>query len=128
MDKISAQLCRSFTGIVDIPDNLAEYMMRYHSNLQANVCVTDVENGYGVRVTKSIRLMRPFCKCNRCGYHSLWNPDDSDSKCLRHTYTKGWDTVFSWNPDSGVSIEDAFSEYLELQSTDESKPVIALHK
>lgn len=128
MAKVTVDLCKRFTGIDTIPDNLAEYMMHHYCNLQANIGITDVEQGYGVRIEKRIRLMLPFKKCNRCGYHSLWNPDDSKSKCLRHTYTNGWDTVFSYNPDCGVSLEEAFSEFISLQSADESKPVVALTK
>lgn len=115
---------RQVLGIEQLPDNIAEYMLSFHSNLQYNVSSTDVENGYGLRIEKRLRIMRPYRRCIRCGYHSLWNPDDSKSKCLRHTYEKGWDTVFSWNPESGVELERAFSIFLESQDADDSKPVV----
>lgn len=128
MDKVSIDFCRKQTGISTLPGNLAEYMMKNHCNLQVNIGLTDVEYGYGLRVEKRILLFRPYRKCDRCGYHSLWSPDDSESKCGRHTYQRGWDVVFSFNPDNGASLEEAFDEFLSLQSPDESKPVVELSK
>lgn len=114
--------------IGEIPENVAKYISQYHANLQYNICSTDVVNGYGHRITKSFLVMRPYKKCSRCGYHSLWAPDDSDSKCLWHTYEKGYDTVFSFTQECGITLKDAFSEFLSLQSGNDLMPVVPLYK
>ena len=111
-------------GIVNAPRNIVRYMQKWHCNLQININTVDVENGYGRRIIQNVRIMRPYCKCNRCGYHSLWKPDDSKSKCFRHTYEKGYDTVFTYTIDAGekkaVSLESAFDEYLRLNPNEEN--------
>jgi hypothetical protein len=99
--------------------------------MQININTVDVENGYGRRIIQNLRIMRPFCKCNRCGYHSLWNPDDSKSKCLRHTYEKGYDTVFTYTIDSGeqkaISLESAFDEYLRLNPNEDNGEAVVYY-
>lgn len=126
MDNLTARLGKEAIGIPNIPDNIAEYMMRYHSALEASVSCTDVENGYGLRIERRILLKRPYCRCVNCGYHSLWNPDDSNSRCLRHTYEKGWDTVFCYDPDkSYLELKSAFSNWLLKQPNAWNEPVVA---
>ena len=111
-------------GIPNAPKNILNYMRHYHCNLQINIGTTDVECGYGMRIVQNIRILRPFVECSRCGYHSLWNADDSKSKCLRHTYgRKGYDTVFSYTIDAGekktLTLEQAFDKYLEMNPKEE---------
>ena len=104
-------------GIPHAPLNILRYMRDHHCNLQININTVDVECGYGRRVVKDLRIMRPYQECTRCGYHSLYRPDDSGSKCLRHTYRKGYDTVFCYMEDTGEkktqNIEQAFDAYLK---------------
>lgn len=122
-NELSAQRGRELSGIEWLPDNISQYFNEYHATIDISICHTDVEQGYGTRITKRFRVLRPFCKCLRCGYHSLWNPDDSGSKCLRHTYSKGWDTVFSYTLDAGeqkVSLQDAFDDFLRHQPDEEA--------
>ena len=122
---------RELSGIDWLPDNIARYFAEHHATIDISVCHTDVECGYGDRITKSFRVLLPFCKCQRCGYHSLWNPDDSGSKCLRHTYTQGWDVVFSYTLDTGekkLSLQNAFDEFLSLQSDGSARlPVVQIN-
>lgn len=125
MNKLTARLGKEAIGLPTMPDELAEYMMRFHSAVEASISTTDVENGYGIRVERRIVLKRPYCRCNRCGYHSLWNPDDSESKCLRHTYEKGWDTVFCYDPDrSHMELKDAFVDWLTKQPKRENEKTV----
>lgn len=121
---------KELSGISGLPDNIAQYFNDHFCAIEISVCHTDVECGYGSRISKAFKILRPFCKCNRCSFHSLWNPDDSDSKCLRHTYTKGWDVVFSYTLDTGehkMSLDAAFDEFLKLQPRSEFLPVIPYH-
>ena len=121
---------RELSGIPGLPDNIAKYFNDHHCTIEISVCHTDVERGYGSRISKAFKILRPFCKCNRCNYHSLWNPDDGGSPCLRHTYTKGWDVVFSYTLDTGehkLPLAAAFDEFLKLQPESELLPVISYH-
>lgn len=129
-DEISIQHGRERSGLPWLPENVAQYFNEHHCTLEISICHTDVECGYGVRITKCFRVLRPYCKCSRCGYHSLWNPDDSNSKCLRHSYTRGWDTVFSYSLDTGekkIAFEAAFDVFLSKQPKQETMPVIPVH-
>ena len=126
-DDLSIMQGRERSGLLWLPDNVAQYFNENHTTIDISVCNTDVEQGYGVRITKCLRILRPFCRCNNCGYHSLWNPDDTESKCRRHTYTKGWDTVFSYTLEIGehkMSLEKAFDEFLKRQPDRLTLPVI----
>ena len=127
MDKWSIKAGRERSGIQWLPDNIAQYFNEKHCTIEISVCHTDVENGYGCRITQCFRILRPYCRCNRCGYHSLWNPDDSNSKCLRHTYEKGWDTVFLYTLGAGevkMPLEVAFEEFLSKQPKSEYLPTV----
>ena len=120
MNKTSnADRYKDMLEVWSIPDNIAEYVGTHYANLQANICNTDVEGGYGQRITKSIHLFLYYEKCNNCEYHSLWNPDDSETGCRarggRHTLKRGWEQVFVWSTDSGLSLESAFQKWLDLQ-------------
>lgn len=120
-------------GIPGAPLNLLEYMQKWHCNLQINIGTTDVECGYGRRIVQNIRVMKPFEECSRCGYHSLWNTDDTNSKCNRHTYgRRGYDTVFSYTIDAGekkaLTLEQAFDRYLEMNPReDDGASIKPLH-
>lgn len=118
--KDDRKLLKSFgreLGIPNAPMNILRYMRDHHCNLQVNINTVDVECSYGRRIVKDLRIMRPYEECTRCGYHSLYRPDDSGSKCLRHTYKKGYDTVFCYTEDDGEkksqTLEQAFDAYLK---------------
>ena len=116
---------RKMTGIENLPDNVAEYLNSHYSNIQFDICKTDVENGYGEKITRRVSIMLPYKRCINCGYHSLWNPDDSESHCRRHTYEKGWATVFSFQMNNAQrSLENAFDEFLKQQPENENDPVV----
>ena len=114
---------RQWLGI-SLPDNMALYTGVHHCNIQLNISSTDVERGYGRRVEKRLYIMLPYEKCSRCGYHSLWNPDDRESRCSRHTITRGWDKVFSYDFDSCVPLEKAFQQFLDKQPDREWMPTV----
>lgn len=113
----SANHYRRLSGIKNLPDNFAAYCSEHYCNVQINVCLTDVECGYGERISGNIKIMLPYKECTRCGYHSLWNPDDTESKCLRHNYKRGYDTVFCYDIENRnhISLEQAFDVFLKEQ-------------
>ena len=118
---------RELSGIPGLPDNIAKYFNDHYCTIEISVCHTDVECGYGSRISKVFKILLPFCKCNRCNYNSLWNPDDSDSKCLRHTYTKGWDVIFAYTLETGehkMSLDTAFDKFLKAQSKSDMLPIV----
>lgn len=122
----AVRLRKWYKGFADaLPDNVVNYCGQYYSNIEIDLCNTDVECGYGVRISGGVKVMRPYNRCTNCGYHSLWNPDDSESKCLRHTYVKGWDTVFSWSIESDMELEKAFDCFLAMQPKDPHGRVVA---
>ena len=121
---------RERSGFSWLPGNVANYFNENYCTIEISVCNTDAECGYGYRINKCFRILRPYCKCNNCSYHSLWNPDDSDSKCKRHTYTKGWDCVFSYSLDGAedkISLDEAFDLFLQRQSKLAYEPIKELH-
>lgn len=106
------------------PDSITEYMKRHHAVINISVESSACLNGYGQRADTMLELKLPYRKCQRCGYHSLWNPNDDNSHCVRHTYTKGFDTVFAYDPDKcNLSLEQAFCEWLSKQPQITSQPV-----
>ena len=130
--ELSAIAGRERSGLNWLPDNLAAYFNDRYCAIDISVCNTDVECGYGVRITKRLQVLHPYNECRRCGYHSLFNPDDTNSKCNRHSYKKGWAVVFSYSLDSGeqkMSLEDAFSMFLKDNPDRRpgNQPIKALH-
>lgn len=122
----SANHYRSITGLQSLPDNLAAYCGQHYCNIQMNICLTDVECGYGERISGNVALMMPYKKCRRCGYHTLWNPDDTESKCNRHNYDRGYDTVFSYDIENryhNFSLEQAFDMFLKAQPVRDNLPM-----
>lgn len=115
--KTDTERIAEWLGVKELPENMLEFMKSRYINLQLNICKTDVEKGYGTRITKTLSLFLPYERCNNCQYHSLYNWDDSETGCRarggRHTLKKGWDQVFMWNPDDGVDLETSFQNFLE---------------
>lgn len=128
-DNQQAKRAQKWLNIPEIPDKMAIWLYEHYSNLQINVCNTDVECGYGIRRSGNVKIALPYERCNRCGYHSLWNPDDSEEGCRarggRHTLQRGWDDVFSWNIEGGWSLEDAFDSFIKENNNTDRKGWIA---
>lgn len=115
----------AFNDSFTVPDNIAKYATMFHSNVAYNFNVTDGLNGYGILCHRSVVVSRLTRTCNRCGYDSLWNPDDMDSKCGRHTYGNvRYDPVFVWSETGNpLPLEEAFDDFLKDQpGPDEIKP------
>ena len=101
-----------------LPDTLKDLMMKFHGiNYSFDVCHTDVECGYGSRVSWSFKISLISKCCNNCGYHSLFNVDDSYSHCGRHVYgEKKYETVFEYINSGGKSLvdfESVLNKYIE---------------
>ena len=101
-----------------LPDALKELMLKYHGiNYTFDICHTDVEGGYGSRVSWVFAISMYSKCCSNCGYHSLFNADDSYSHCNRHVYgEKKYETVFEYFDDGGeslVNFEEVLNRYIE---------------
>lgn len=97
-----------------IPDNLARYVEQHIGvNLSANFNSVAADAGYAHDVFHTVVLSVMTRTCNRCGYDPVWNPDDSESKCGRHTYN-GWryDEIFVWSERrNSDSLEESFAKW-----------------
>lgn len=111
---------------IDIPDNIAKYIAEHNGvNLNINVNSTDADYEYAHIIWYTVTLSKLTRTCHRCGYDPVWNPDDSNSKCLRHTYNNWrYDTVFAWGHmgNSSLSLEEAFNAWLRSQPASEYQP------
>lgn len=111
--------------IITIPENIVKWLEKQDgANLSVNFNSVSANGGYSHIVRWYIEISMLTRTCNRCGYDSLWNPDDSNSKCLRHTYEKPrYDVVFSWMPTRFQwSLEEAFDKWLKEQPKEYWKP------
>ena len=112
-----------------LPKNMIDYIRQHNAvNLQINFNHADADYGYGHMIYISVILSHLTRTCNRCGYDEIWNPDDSESKCLRHTYDKPhYDSVFIWNSYKNPwSLRAAFENWLNLQPPENcsEKPMV----
>ena len=111
---------------IDIPDNIAKYIAEHNGvNLNINVSSTDADYGYAHIIWYTVTLSKLTRTCHRCGYDPVWNPDDSNSKCLRHTYNNWrYDAVFTWGHmgSPSISLEEAFDVWLRSQPASEHQP------
>lgn len=112
---------------IDIPDNIADYVERYNGvalNITLNNASAD--HGYAHVMWYIVRLSMLTRTCHRCGYDVIWNPDDTDSKCQRHSYDSWrYDDVFVWSAwGSQLSLEEAFDDWLSSQSDKYWDPVV----
>ena len=108
----------------EIPDRIANYVRSMCGcNLQVNYNETDALNGYGGIQHVSVYIQMLTRRCSRCGYDEIWNPDDRQSKCNRHTLQPGrYDDVFVWKPECRRPLESCFDEWLSLQPTEYEWP------
>lgn len=114
---------------VDIPENICSWLRRQDG---ANVSVifnsSSANCGYGHRILKYVAISRLTRTCVRCGYDPLWNPDDSESKCVRHTYNPWrYDDVFVWEDGTNANpLEADFSRWMDAQPERSDKPVVTM--
>ena len=95
-----------------IPDNIARYIEQHKGvNLAINFNSVSADYGYVHDIHHTVVLSVLTRTCNRCGYDPLWKPDDSESKCIRHTYGRWrYDDVFVWSADTNdLSLEKCFA-------------------
>ena len=113
--------------IPEIPKNIIEYLSNHNGcNLQVNLNHADADYGYAHRLLISVVISHLTRTCNRCGFDVIWNPDDTESKCGRHTYgAYRYDEVFAWSPlKCSMTLEEAFNDWLISQSKDYRKPIV----
>ena len=112
-----------------IPKNIATWIEEHDGvNVSVNFNSASGDYGYGHIIWHSVIISMLTRTCTRCGYDELWKPDDSESKCLRHTYNSyRYDEVFAWSGnDSQIGLEDAFNEWLDKQPSLYYKPAVKM--
>lgn len=114
------------TQHIDIPDNIAEYIDRHDGvNLNINFNNASADHGYGHMLWHTISISLLTRTCHRCGYDVIWNPNDSESKCQRHSYNNWrYDDVFIWSEfRNEMTLEEAFDKWLSEQPKRYDQPV-----
>ena len=117
---------------IHIPDSIARWIEQHDGvNLSININSASSDYGYAHMVYHTVSISILTRTCNRCGYDPLWNPDDTDSKCIRHTYNSPrYDKVFCWNAFRNPNtLEEAFNHWLELNKERENdwRKAIVIH-
>lgn len=105
---------------IEIPENVADYIKTHDgTNLEISINAAFADYGYAHILHKAIIISKLTRTCHWCGYDPLWNPDDSESKCQRHTYDNWrYDPVFAWYPNAGIGLEEAFDDWLSIQPSE----------
>ncbi len=114
---------------IHIPDNIAKWITQHDGvNLSINFNSASADSGYAHMLWHTVTISMLTRTCNRCGYDTLWNPDDSESKCIRHTYNSWrYDTVFVWSEfQNPLSLEVAFEEWKNKQSDKYGAPIVKI--
>lgn len=99
-------------GDFRIPKHMRDYVERNGDQLVIEQSVHDV-NGYALGINTKVSIKRLYERCDICGYHSIWNPNQK--KLLaenRHRLQRGYDMIFQWD-DYGLHptpLEEAFDE------------------
>lgn len=102
----------------EMPQNIERYLKEHDGvNVAVNFNSASADYGYAHILHKSVVMSKLTRTCNRCGYDPLWKPDDSESKCLRHTYgASRYDPVFSYSyTKNPLSLEECFDIWLDRQ-------------
>ena len=110
---------------IEIPKNIQRYIKENDGvNLAININSAAGDYGYAHVIWITYVISKLTRTCNRCGYDVIWNPDDSESKCQRHTYDAyRYDDVFIYSEkDNDKSLEEAFEEW-ESQNRNPYKPI-----
>lgn len=114
-----------------IPQNIVDYL-ESHNDVALDISFNhvDVLNGYGDFYLEVTSIKRVAQTCYRCGYDTLWNPDDSESQCTRHTLSnERYDDVFVWTPyKCDLCLKDAFDIWLSKQPSKKEyyKPAVKM--
>lgn len=112
-----------------LPDNIMGWLKEhYGANVSINVNSTDGLNGYGQLMHYSVHVSMLTRTCHRCGYDRLWKPDDSESKCQRHTYNSWrYDDVFVWRDrKSKASLKEEFEKWLTKNRDRKDGPMVQM--
>ena len=113
-----------------IPQNIEKWLKDHDGvNLSINFNNASADCGYAHIMWLTVEISMLNRRCNRCGYDLLWNPDDRDSKCLRHTYDAWhYDTVFAWCANHNEqTLSEAFDEWEKSQPKAWMQPVKRLY-
>lgn len=119
-------MAECFAGL---PENICEWLRQNDGvNVSVNFCSASANCGYTHRILKTVVISMLTRTCVRCGYDPLWNPDDTESKCLRHTYNPyRYDDVFAWEEHKDAnSLEDDFSKWLDANPKNCEKPMVTM--
>lgn len=95
-----------------IPDNIRDWIrQRDGVNLAINYNSASADYGYAHIIHHSVVISMLNRHCNNCDYDELWSPNDENSKCARHTYSKAkYEPIFVWSPKGNLlSLEMCFS-------------------
>ena len=116
--------------IVDIPDNIEKWIEKHDGvNLSVNVNPASTDYGYAHIKHLTVTISMLTRTCHHCGYDQIWNPDDSESKCRRHTYgIWRYDPVFEWTSNDGwTTLKTAFDVWLSKQTHDNGwNPIVKM--
>ncbi len=101
-----------------IPENIVKYLKENDGvNLAVNWNSAGADYGYAHTIWHNVVITKLTRTCQRCGYDPLWKPDDTNSKCLRHSFGEWrYDVIFSWSQEGNdESLEECFDEWMKYQ-------------
>lgn len=110
-----------------LPENIASWLVRNDGvNVSINLNNASADYGYGHMIWYTVVISMLTRTCHRCGYDRLWNPDDSESKCIRHSYnSERYDEVFAWSAfGNPLSLDEAFDIWQKEQGEYGYKPIV----
>lgn len=102
---------------IKLPQNILDFIRRFDGvNVSINYNSASANHGYAHCLFISVSISMLTRTCHRCGYDSLHNPDDTESKCGRHTYNSWrYDVVFSWTQnENNKTLEECFNEWFAV--------------
>lgn len=106
-------------SIFETPEIIQEFLTLFSKgcNMSININYTDALNGYGLkeRIDVIIYILVHSCTKNGCGYHSLYN---DESICNRCKIKSEYKPVFDWHNETGLSLEQAFVEFLKSKQNE----------
>lgn len=111
----------------EIPENIIKYIKEHNgTNLEIDYNHADADHGYAHNIFHTVALSMLTRTCHNCGYDVIWNPDDKESHCGRHSYNNWrYDEVFVWSEyQNSITLEEAFNMWLSAQLDVWYKPVV----
>jgi hypothetical protein len=120
--------------MINIPDNILKWITEHDGvNLKVDINSASADYGYAHVMHVTVIISMLTRTCNHCGYDQIWKPDDSNSKCRRHTFGAWrYDPVFTWRSksyggDMLQTLESAFDTWLSKQTHDKGwNPIIKM--